>query len=70
MSGRYERKGQQMREWVQCVVMLLVGAVMLLTIPGNLRYLGLIVVAAGVWAGVRAFRRREGRAKQPGASET
>jgi hypothetical protein len=59
-----------MREWVQCVVMLLVGAVMLLTIPGNLRYLGLIVVAAGVWAGVRAFRRREGRAKQPEASET
>lgn len=59
-----------MREWVQCVVMLLVGAVMLLTIPGNLRYLGLIVVAAGLWAGVRALRRREGRAKQPGASGT
>jgi hypothetical protein len=59
-----------MREWVQCVVMLLVGAVMLLTIPGNLRYLGLIVVAAGLWAGVRAFRRREGRDKQPGASGT
>ena len=68
--ARYEIKGQQMREWVQCVVMLLVGAVMLLTIPGNLRYLGLIVVAAGLWAGVRAFRRREGRAKQPGASGT
>ena len=57
-----------MREWVQCVVMLLVGAVMLLTIPGNLRYVGLIVVAAGVWAGVRAFRRREGRDNQRGAS--
>ena len=56
-----------MREWVQCVVMLLVGAVMLLTIPGNLRYLGLIVVAAGVWAGVRAFRR-QGEAEQPGVS--
>ena len=57
-----------MREWVQCVVMLLVGAVMLLTIPGNLRYLGLIVLAAGVWAGVRAFRRRQGEVKQPGVS--
>jgi hypothetical protein len=56
-----------MREWVQCVVMLLVGAVMLLTIPGNARYLGLVVVAAGLWAGVRALRRREGRAKRPGA---
>jgi hypothetical protein len=59
-----------MREWVQCVVMLLVGAVMLLTIPGNLRYLGLVVVAAGVWAGVRAFRRREGQGKQRGVSGT
>ena len=40
---------------------------MLLTIPGNLRYLGLVVVAAGVWAGVRAFRR-QGEGQQPGES--